>query len=98
MRTVHGHTADLFTQITGKGRAFSTRVSELAALPAYQLLVVYYSAPLIANLERVGDGGLVEDHTNESVPIFQTSKIVIRFVFQANHLSFNISVGYNGFD
>lgn len=36
------------------------RVSKLVALTAYRLLVVvYYSAPLIANLERVGDGWLV---------------------------------------
>lgn len=91
--------ANLFTQITGNGRTFFARMSELVALTAYRLLVVvYYLAPLIANLERIGDGGLVEDHTNKSVPVFQTSKVVIRFVFQANHLSINISVRYKSFD
>ena len=91
--------ANLFTQITGYRRTFSARMSELGALTAYWLLVVvYYSAPLIANLEGIVDGGLVEDHTDKSVPIFQASKVVIRFVFQANHLSFNISVRYKGFD
>ena len=90
--------ANLFTQITGSGRTFSARMSELGALTAYRLLVVYYSAPLIANLEGIVDGGLVEDHTDKSVPIFQASKVVIRFVFQANHLSLIISVRYKGFD
>ena len=98
-RAIHGHMANLFTQITGYGRTFSARISELGALTAYQLLVVvYYSAPLIASLEGIVDGGLVEDHMDKSVPIFQASKVVIRFVFQANHLSFNISVRYKGFD
>ena len=99
LRAIHGHMANLFTQITGYGRTFSARMSELGALTAYRLLVVvYYSAPLIANLEEIVDGGLVEDHTDKSVPIFQASKFVIRFVFQANHLSFIISVRYKGFD
>ena len=99
LRAIHGHMANLFTQITGYGRTFSARMSELGALTAYRLLVVvYYSAPLIANLEGIVDGGLVEDHTDKSVPIFQASKFVIRFVFQANHLSFIISVRYKGFD
>ena len=70
--------ANLFTQITGYGRTFSARMSELGALTAYRLLVVvYYSAPLIANLEGIVDGGLVEDHTDKSVPVFQASKVVI---------------------
>ena len=87
LRAIHGHMANLFTQITGYGRTFSARMSELGALTAYRLLVVvYYSAPLIANLEGIVDGGLVEDHTDKSVPVFQASKVVIRFVFQANHL------------
>ena len=99
LRAIHGHMANLFTQITGYGRTFSARISELGALTAYRLLVVvYYSAPLIANLEGIVDGGLVEDHMDKSVPIFQANKVVIHFVFQANHLSFNISVRYKGFD
>ena len=85
--------ANLFTQVTGNGRACSAGMSELVALAAYRLLViVYYSAPLIANLERVGDGGLVEDQANKSFHIFKAAKIRIRFLFQANHLSFNVSV------
>lgn len=60
LRVVHGHMANLFAQIAGNSRAFFARVSKLVALTAYRLLVVvYYSAPLIANLERVGDGWLV---------------------------------------
>lgn len=67
--------ANLFTQITGNGRTFSARMSELVALTAYRLLVVvYYSSPLIANLERIGDGGLVEDHTNKSVPVSRPAR------------------------
>ena len=99
LTAIHGHMVNLFTQITGSGRTFSARMSELGALTAYRLLVVvYYSAPLIANLEGIVDGGLVEDRMDKSVPIFQASKVVIRFVFQANHLSFIISVRYKGFD
>ena len=34
LRAIHGHMANLFTQITGYGRTFSARMSELGALTA----------------------------------------------------------------
>lgn len=74
-------------------RAVAARMPNFIAFPTDRLLIgLNYSAPFIGNPEGVGDGWLGENHTDKVIAVLKAGKVMVGFVFQADHSAFNFAV------
>lgn len=66
----------------------------LVAVAADKLLIIMYNpAPLASYLERIRNWGRRQNHTNESIAIFNTSEVMTLFILQADYFAFDFAVG-----
>lgn len=69
-------------------RAVVARMPNFIAFPTDRLLIgLNYSAPFIGNPEGVWDRWLGENHTDKVIAVLNAGKVVVGFVFQADHFA-----------